>query len=103
MSVDADIVVVGAGVIGSATAYHLANRGTSVLLVEQVNALLPLSILTARFLFIQRINSQEWETSSSNQLGRCRRDCTRCMCPIISVPFMQHTYEISPLPPCVAH
>lgn len=37
MSVDVDVVVVGAGVMGSATAYHLANRGASVILIEQVS------------------------------------------------------------------
>ena len=32
-----DVVVVGAGVEGSSTAYHLARSGSKVLLLEQVN------------------------------------------------------------------
>jgi len=33
-----DVVVVGAGVEGSSTAYHLARSGSKVLLLEQVNS-----------------------------------------------------------------
>jgi len=31
-----DVIVVGAGIEGSATAYHLAKQGHSTLLLEQV-------------------------------------------------------------------
>ncbi len=33
-----DVIVVGAGVVGSATAYHLAKEGKTVLLLEQVGS-----------------------------------------------------------------
>src|SRR5262245_1773776 len=32
---DADVVVIGAGIVGSATAYHLARRGVRVVVVER--------------------------------------------------------------------
>ncbi len=34
---EVDVIVVGSGVIGSTTGYHLANRGARVLLIEQVS------------------------------------------------------------------
>jgi sarcosine oxidase/L-pipecolate oxidase len=36
MPVDFDVIVVGAGVKGSTTAYHLAKAGQRTLLLEQV-------------------------------------------------------------------
>ena len=36
MKTDFDFCVIGAGVVGSATAYHLSNSSGSVLILEQV-------------------------------------------------------------------
>ena len=36
LSADADTVVVGGGVVGVSTAYHLARRGRDVLLLEKL-------------------------------------------------------------------
>ena len=37
MSGDADTVVIGGGVVGVCTAYHLARRGRDVLLLEKLD------------------------------------------------------------------
>jgi len=41
---DYDVIVVGAGVIGLSTAYHLGLKGVKCLLLEQVGKLFTLSV-----------------------------------------------------------
>ncbi len=55
-----DSIVVGAGVVGSATAYHLAKRTKSVLLLDQVRSPKSPPQIKATILF-HRLLIPRWE------------------------------------------
>ena len=61
-----DVIVVGAGIEGSATAYHLAKKGQCTLLIEQVIISLSLSLSLTLSLSLSLLNVRYWKILEDN-------------------------------------